>query len=291
MKKLLLLAALPASLFFSCSESTETQEIETVVSESLSLTEAWSTDTTLITPESVILDVENNVLYVACINGVPPNAKDGDGYIAVLNLDGTIKEANWIAGMDAPKGMGIVEGMLYVADITKVHQIDIAKGEIINSFEVEGSEFLNDITVNGKTILISDSNTSTVYMLENGETSVLTQNDSFGGSNGLLAEGSDVYVAGFGSGDFHKMNYDTKELTLVADSIKGGDGIVKFGDKFIVSSWNGEIYSVDAAGNTNLLLDTKSSKRNAADIWLVEEKNLLLVPEFFANKVTAYTIK
>ncbi|SOE20144.1 Sugar lactone lactonase YvrE [Spirosomataceae bacterium TFI 002] len=287
MKKLAFLLLIAA---FACTTETKTED--TVVQD-LSLEELWSTDTTsLLTPESVIYDPNNEVVYVACINGVPPTAKDGDGYIAIMNIDGSIKNASWVTGMDAPKGMGICEGFLYVADITKIHKIEIATGKIVNSYEVEGSQFLNDIAIApDHKVYISDSNTSTVYVLDGDEVTVVLQNDVLGGSNGLLVDEGKLLIAGFGSGAFHQMDIVSKELVAVTDSIFGGDGIVKYQDKYLVSNWNGEVYSVATNGVKRLLLDTKSAKRNAADIALINDSDVLLVPEFFANRVTAYRIK
>jgi len=39
------------------------------------------------------------------------------------------------------------------------------------------------------------------------------------------------------------------------------------------------------------VLNTKDNGESAADIWFIPEKNLLLIPTFFKNKVTAYQVK
>ncbi|MBK6477899.1 MAG: hypothetical protein IPF93_06335 [Saprospiraceae bacterium] len=41
-------------------------------------------------------------------------------------------------GLQAPKGMGIFNGKLYVADLKEVVTIDIASGKIENRFKVQG---------------------------------------------------------------------------------------------------------------------------------------------------------
>lgn len=43
-------------------------------------------------------------------------------------------------------------------------------------------------------------------------------------------------------------------------------------------------------GDVKVLLNTKEQKINAADIDYSPELNLLLVPTFFANKISAYEI-
>src|SRR5688572_31240453 len=109
------------------------------------LTPKWKTEATLLVPESVLLDSKNNVLYVACIDGKPED-KDGNGYVAQVGLDGKIKNLKWATGMNAPKGMGLHNGKLYVADIDRVVVIDVATGKIASTVPIEGAKFLNDVT-------------------------------------------------------------------------------------------------------------------------------------------------
>lgn len=277
-------------LAVGCTSNTTEETVEEP--KKIELAELWSTDSTsLLTPESVLFDVKRNQIYVSCINGVPPSEKDGDGYLAILHIDGSVKNAKWISGFDAPKGMGMQGNTLYVTDITSIKLIDIEKGEVIQTIEVPNAAFLNDVDVDANgTVYFTDSNTSTVYTLsKEGTVEVFLQNDELGGSNGVLVDQGKLLIAGFGSGAFHQLHVADRSLTKLADSLMGGDGIVKYMDGYLVSNWNGEI-SYTENGTNSLLLDTKEAKRNAADIALMGE-NIVLVPEFFANKVTAYTIK
>ena len=75
------------------------------------LREFWIVDN-LSTPESVVYDSLNNLLYVSSINGDPAD-KDRNGYISKINLKGEIVEKKWIATLDAPKGMAISDNYLY----------------------------------------------------------------------------------------------------------------------------------------------------------------------------------
>ena len=80
------------------------------------LEKVWQTTGDLKTPESVIYFQEKDVIYVANIN-CDPSAKDGNGFISVLNPVGSVKNLEWIKNLNAPKGMAIFKGKLYVADI------------------------------------------------------------------------------------------------------------------------------------------------------------------------------
>ncbi len=92
------------------------------------LTHKWTTEPSLRVPESVLLDAKNNVLYVSSIDGTPQN-KDGNGFISQVTLDGKIKNLKWVTGLDAPKGMGLHNNNLYIADISRLVTVDITTGK------------------------------------------------------------------------------------------------------------------------------------------------------------------
>lgn len=284
MKKLslvLIVAVIIAACQPAKKETVETPKTPT-------LTVKWETDTVLTTCESVIYDNVNDVLYVSNINGAP-DGRDGNGSIAKVALDGQIVQAQWITGMDAPKGMGIFNGKLYVSDIYRIHEIDIASGKIANSYVVDSAKFLNDITVDatGK-VYISDMGANSILVLENGVVSVWMTGAE--GVNGLLAEGTDVKMVSFASGVFSSIDAN-KQVSMLADSIPNGDGIEAIGDgSYLISSWNGMIHHIAADGSKTLLLDTSADDINAADIEYIADKKLLLVPTFFKNKVVAYEL-
>ena len=78
-------------------------------------------------PESVYFDKAGKVLYVSNIDG-EPWGKDGAGSIGKLGLDGKVIVAEWVKGLNAPKSMALSKGTLWVADLTEVVGIDVAKG-------------------------------------------------------------------------------------------------------------------------------------------------------------------
>lgn len=273
------------------SETIESSETEIVV-ESPSISKLWESDTVLTTAEAVIYHPELDILFVSCINGTPPDSLDNDGFIAQISpIDGEIINLKWVEGISAPKGMGIIGNSLFVSNINEVIEIDISTAQILNNYPIEGAAFLNDITISAdSTVLISDSGTNKIISIKNGEVSTFLENEELKGPNGLLFQDDKIFAASFGGGDFIKLDYDTKALTVITDSIMSGDGVMPVGEDFLVSSWPGEIYYVYADGTKILLSDTKADNISSADIWYIEEKNLLLVPTFFANTVAAYQL-
>lgn len=292
-----------ALLMIACSqpkqsEQQATQEsaddtLKESVEGKVSLEKLWETDTTLSTPESVFHDNTNDVLYVSCINGVPPNAKDEDGYIAKVSpTDGSITELKWVTGLDAPKGMGMVDEKLYVTNIDEVVVINTSSGEITERIEVPEAQFLNDIaTDDDGNVYFSDSNTNKLHKLSpEGELTVWLEDENMGGPNGLFHDGEKMMLATFGSGKFNSIDYTEEKVKPVVDSIPSGDGVVKVGMDYLVSNWNGEVYYVTSTWEKELILDTKEMGANAADIEFIASSNTLLVPTFFGNQVVAYKL-
>ena len=131
------------------------------------LEEIWATEAIFDTPESVLVDRQNNCLYVSNIGGQEPWKKDGNGFISKLGTDGKMLEKEWVKGLNAPKGMTIIKDKLFVADIDQVAVIDIKTGKITKIHTCEGSSTLNDITDGkGKKILITDSRGRALYELD-----------------------------------------------------------------------------------------------------------------------------
>jgi DNA-binding beta-propeller fold protein YncE len=204
MKPLLSIILLAGAVAFSCQqkkqETTETAAKDTVATPPpppVTLKLKWETDSSLTTNESVIYDKDKDVLYVANING-DPAGKDGNGFISKVSLDGKITQLKWAAkGLDAPKGLGLANGKLYVSDIDRVHEIDPASGKITKTYKVKGAKFLNDITTSadGK-VYVSDSGAGIISVIEKGKLTTFLDNLQ-GGPNGLLALENQLLMLAF----------------------------------------------------------------------------------------------
>lgn len=253
------------------------------------LVKQWETEAVFKTPESVLLDRANHVLYVSNIDGQQPWTADNAGSIGKLGLDGKVIAVEWVKGLQAPKGMGLYQGKLYVADLTEVVVIDIAKGAIVEKIPVAGSQKLNDITIDAHGVVyVSDSGAKRVHRIEAGKASLFLEN--LKGPNGLLAHDGELYA--LDSGGLYQVQKD-QSLKLLCDGMEPStDGVepVK-GGGFIVSCWVGTVYFVGADGQKQLLLDTREAKSNTADIGYDPETRITYVPTFFKNTVVAYELQ
>ncbi|MES1219018.1 MAG: SMP-30/gluconolactonase/LRE family protein, partial [Bacteroidota bacterium] len=182
------------------------------------LVKMWETDTLLKVPESVLYDEVNSVLYASNIDGTDPWGKDGKGSIAKISMDGKIIAVDWVKGLDAPKGMGLYKGKLYVADLSGIVVIDTKKGAIEKTISVKGAEGLNDVSVDSKGVIwVSDSKAKKIYKVENGKASLFLEN--LKGPNGVLMRGKDFFI--LDAGGAYKVNAD-KTLTMISDGMEGG---------------------------------------------------------------------
>jgi len=252
-----------------------------------SLVKIWESDTTLQVPESVLPHPTQNLLYVSLIDGGPWD-KDGKGGVALLDTTGKIVNATWATGLHAPKGMALVGNLLYVADVTDVVVIDASTGKTVRRIAVEGAEMLNDVTANNAgTVFVSDSKTGKVHSITSNNPVLFLQ--GLQGVNGLCAHGGDLYVAT--SKQLVKANA-TGAVTIIADTEMGGDGIEPTADGgWLLSSWSGTIYHINASGKSHLLLDTRAQKKNAADIGYDTKSRVVYVPTFFGKSVVAYRLQ
>ena len=252
------------------------------------LVKQWETDAVFKTPESVLFDAAGAQLYVSNVDGKTPWTSDGRGSIGKAGLDGKIIAAEWVTGLDNPKGLGLHSGRLYVADLTHVVVIDTAKAAIVEKIPIEGSAMLNDITVDASGVVyVSDSKTGKIHAITNGVPAVFAEN--FKDLNGLLAHEGVLYILADGS--LFERSRDGR-VSKIADGMEGGvDGVVRLEDgSFVVSGWAGVIYHLAASGEKTKLIDTRPAAQTA-DIGGDPKTRTIYVPTFFANTVTAYRVE
>ena len=84
-------------------------------------------------PESVPDDIESDLSLVSNVNGAVMQ-KDGNGFISRVSPEGQVLALKWIDGADpklhlnAPKGMAISAGVLFVADLDRIRKFDSQSG-------------------------------------------------------------------------------------------------------------------------------------------------------------------
>ena len=250
-------------------------------------------------PESVILDSARQRLVVSNINGHPAE-KDGNGYLSLLALDGTIQDRYWIDGLDAPKGMAILDGKLLVADIDRVHVINLQNDRLESTREVPSSSFLNDISSNASAAFISDLSQQSIFRYKEGEITLWLQSSELEHPNGLLVDDGVLLVASWGAGlhdDFStdvlggvlSIDLSSKAISPLPGTTRLGnlDGLVKTADGYRVNDWmTGELFALDRQGRR---IGSEQSRKGLADIG--EGESVLYLPFMLDGTVEARKIE
>lgn len=253
-------------------------------------------------PESVVYDPRLNLLYVSNVNG-GPNDKDSNGSISIVSLNGNILNAEWVTGLNAPKGLAVYENILYVADIDELVAIDINHGRIINKYKVDDAKFLNDVDVadNGD-IYVSDMVLNRIHKLSGDDFQIWIESEELENPNGLHFTEDDIIVGSWGkmtdgfatevAGHLKRISINTKNISSIGDgspvgNLDGVEGSDEIG--FYVTDWfNGGLFHITAKGEATKLLDFN---QGSADHEFVEKKNMILIPHMKENKLFAYKIK
>lgn len=251
-------------------------------------------------PESALFDAANKRIIVSNIVG-NPGAADGNGYLSVLSLDGKIVTQHWTDGMDAPKGMAISGGKLYVADITKVRVVDLASGKLDSSIDVPKAVFLNDMTADssGK-VYVTDMLADTIYRIDGDRPELFVKDAALASPNGIFADGNRLIVASWGKGikpDFSTaepggllwVDLATKAISPLPGAQKFADldGVIAIGDSIYATAYmTGTLYRYHEGGAPEVIA---TFKPGSADIG-TDGKSTIYVPLMNEGAVAALSL-
>lgn len=269
---------------------------------------AWRVTDGISTPESVLFDAAGDRFFVSNING-KPNEVDNNGYITELSADGKVVKPKLIEGgkdkikLDAPKGLGLLNGVLYVSDITVVRKFDVKTGAPKGEIAVKDSTFLNDLAIapDGR-VFVTDSGiklgangfdptgTDAVYVIDKaGKVKPLAKAKELNGPNGVLFVDNKVLVNTFGSNEIYRLDDKGAKQDVTTVPTGGLDGFASVGDSLFVSSWQGNtIYKGKLGQKFEPLVQ---GLKGAADFAFDSKRSRVVVPRFTENAVEAYDVK
>ncbi|MGQ3678033.1 SMP-30/gluconolactonase/LRE family protein [Tenacibaculum discolor] len=256
-------------------------------------------------PESVVLDTSNQVLYVSNVNGAPTD-KDGNGFISKISLDGEIIELEWLKGLDAPKGLTIHKGKLYVTDINTIVEVDIASKQV-QRFTAKDATFLNDIVADKKGNIYA-SNTfgfSAIYKLPfkgARKVELWLKDDKLNMPNGLSLSKNNLIAAGWGidldaktfatktPGHLVKINLKTKKIKTISQPFGNLDGLSETLHGFLITDWlaGGIFYLKKGNDKGQLVIDLP---QGSADTYFDKTTKTLYIPLMLNQKLLKYHFK
>ncbi len=254
-------------------------------------------------PESVAV-VGGDVFVSNLGVKLEPTAKDGDGFISRLDREGNIKSLKWADRLNGPKGLIVVEGVLYVADIDRVLGFRVRDGRQVFELDMAatGSAFLNGFArYDNRRLLLSATDIGKVFVIDlpRKTFSELQFDTPPKGPNGMKKAGRNLMLVEWGTdskpnGNIKRYRLDGMQARLdkTWDMNPAGyfDGVVDLGaNRWLISNW----VRFEPAGLLNVL-DTRTGKVSVAnpnhpiagpaDMFL-DDQNKLWVPGMMEGKL------
>jgi hypothetical protein len=236
--------------------------------------------------ESCTFDPAKN-LILAMNAGVGQDMQENDGYVSLLNPDGSVHTAKWIGNdrnglvLNQPLGSAIAGGKLYVADIDHVRTFDLATGTPGDAWQVEGATGLNGIAVasDGTVYASNTRDPQRVYKVTpSGQSSVFLEGAPLLSPNGVAIDNSGNIVV-INIGNNHVMTFNTAgELINTEYAAEGGnDGVVVLADgtKIVSSVRFGSISRIRPGQNAEVIAVGIPS---AASICYDSIQNQIVIP-------------
>jgi len=240
-------------------------------------------------PEGVALSPDG-AYFISNVGGEEV-ARDGAGWISKVAANGEIITERFIDGLNAPKGMAVSDGFLYVADIDEVRTFDAVSGEAGAVIPIPGGVFLNDATVWQDEIYVSDSGTGRIWRLSAEGPVVWREGEDLNGVNGLLGDGARMLISTMTSGALIEATADGGSRDI-ANGMADADGIgivpQEFGGGYLVSAWPGEIYHVSDGGAVTSLRNTRDAGVLQNDLTVFGD--VVVVPNWVPGTVTAWRL-
>lgn len=238
-------------------------------------------------------------LYVVVNAGMPQDLIANDGYVSLINTDGTTHTLKWI-GVDRngltlnhPLGSYIANGLLYVADIDTIRWFDLASGTPRGSVQVPGVSRFNDVEVAADGTIYAtqtgDENSDSwrLYKIAaDGKSSILVQGAPLERPNGVAFDSrGNLVVVNIGSKDVLTFSPTGQLLGKEQSVDAGNDGIVVLanGTKYVSSVRAGTVSRIRPGAAAELIA---SGIPSAASMTYDPKRNRLVIPMNDWNAIT-----
>ncbi len=236
--------------------------------------------------ESVTFDPVKNLIVVMNA-GIPQKQEENDGYVSLLNPDGSVHTTKWIGAtrdgltLNHPLGSAIQGRTLYTADIDTVRTFDLDTGKPGKSYHVPESTFLNGIGVaKDGTIYVSNTRAPerVFKVTAAGEVSTFIEGAPLLQPNGVAVDNDgNIVVVNVGNNSVLTFAPDGK-LVRTEHAVEGGnDGIVilKDGTKYVSSVKFGSVSRIRPGKEAEIIA---SGIPSAASMGYDSKQHQLLIP-------------
>lgn len=196
--------------------------------------------------ESCTFDPERN-LILAMNAGIANNLQENDGYVSLINPDGSVHTAKWIGAtrdgltLHHPLGSAIQGKVLYTVDGTMLRSFDLVSGAPLEAIEVSGATFLNGIGVSadGTAYISNTTPPQRIFKVTaGGEVSVLVDGAPLATPNGVAIDlDGNIVVVNIGDNAVLTFSPEGELLNTEHAVESGNDGLVitEDGTKYVSS--------------------------------------------------------
>lgn len=248
-------------------------------------------------PYSFLADPSGKSYFISNVNG-EPEARDNNGFITKLDGAGKIVTLKFIAGGDgsvelhAPKGMAIVDQILYVADLDTLRGFNKNTGKSLVTISLTGQRkgqiALTDVAENGQGLLyLSDQAGNTIYGIDAAHQhsiSVLVHDERLAGPSSLAVhpKTGHIIVVSWNKGRILDITPEGALTELVSngfftsrfDNLSGVD-FDRWGNMYVSDQTKGKIWRITPDKRFQVIAEYLLAP---ADIGIDRGNNLILVP-------------
>ncbi|MDJ0909850.1 MAG: hypothetical protein QNI99_11695 [Woeseiaceae bacterium] len=153
----------------------------------------WTAEGQFCEPETVLPLPD----YTLLVSNVCDFREAGTGYLTLLGADGEVIDWRVVDDLDAPLGMALVDGRIYIVDTNRIRVLAWPGFEQQSTIALE-TAVANDIAVSeDHTLYVTDTARGEVIVLTQDEESELLIGEArFPGANGIEIRGDDLYIGG-----------------------------------------------------------------------------------------------
>ncbi|HLF12161.1 MAG TPA: SMP-30/gluconolactonase/LRE family protein [Gammaproteobacteria bacterium] len=236
--------------------------------------------------ESCTFDPDRN-LIVAMNAGVAQTLEQNDGYVSLINPDGSVHTTKWIGvnrdelTLNHPLGSAISNGVLYAADMNVVRTFDLATGKPGAAFEVAEATNLNGIavTADGTIYASNTGDPQRIYKVApNGAASVFIDGEPLLLPNGVAIDpDGNIVVVNIGNNSVLTFNPEGELIRTEHAQEAGNDGVVilEDGTKYVSSVRFGSVSRIRPGRDAEVIA---AGIPSAASMCYDSKQNQLVIP-------------
>ena len=236
--------------------------------------------------ESCTFDPDKN-LILAMNAGNRGDTADSDGFVSLINPDGSVHTPKWIGAtrdgleLHDPLGSAVSNGVLYTVDSGHVRLFDLETGRPLRSIPVPESTRLNGIAVadDGTVYASNTRNPEQIWKVTaDGDVSLFAEGAPLAAPNGVAID-QDGNIVVVNVGDNAVITYGRDgEVVRIEHSVEGGnDGVVVTADgtKYVSSVRYGSVSRIRVGQEAETVA---SGIPNAASMCYDSTQNQLVIP-------------